>query len=126
MLPWLIIFSLVALNAAAQESHRVTELHVRGSAKSFLTRLAPANTGVQFSNYVSEAKQLENSLLGDGAGVAAGDFDGDGWCDLYLSGAERGNGLFRNLGGWRFTNVTAKSGLESASQFSTGVAFEDI
>ena len=126
MLPLLIILSLLVLNAAAQEGHRTTELRVQGLGKPFLTRLAPDDTGIAFSNYVSEAKQLENSLLADGAGVAAGDVDGDGWCDLYLSGAERANGLFRNLGHWRFTNVTANSGLTSASQFSTGVAFEDI
>src|SRR5215210_9449272 len=102
MLLFLTILTFFALNAFAQEGYRATELRVQGSPKPFLTRLAPANTGVHFSNYVSEAKQLENSLLGDGAGVAAGDFDGDGWCDLYLSGAERANGLFRNLGNWKF------------------------
>ncbi|HKQ40774.1 MAG TPA: VCBS repeat-containing protein [Verrucomicrobiae bacterium] len=121
-----VVLGFVACHAVAQESYRVTELKVEASAKPFLRRLAPANTGMYFSNYVSEAKQLENSLLADGAGVAAGDVDGDGWCDLYLSGAEHPNGLFRNLGGWRFTNVTASSGLESASQFSTGVALADI
>ncbi|HTD86227.1 MAG TPA: VCBS repeat-containing protein, partial [Candidatus Binatia bacterium] len=101
-------------------------MRVQSSTKPFLTRLDPANTGVYFSNYVSEAKQLENSLLADGAGVAAGDVDGDGLCDLYLSGSEHANGLFRNLGNWRFTNVTATSGLQSAAQFSTGVAMVDI
>src|SRR5204862_403444 len=63
--------------AVAQEGFRVTELRVQSSTKPFLTRLDPANTGVYFSNYVSEAKQLENSLLADGAGVAAGDVDGE-------------------------------------------------
>ena len=125
MLPLLIILGILAGNAFAQEGYRASELRVT-PGKPFLTRLAPANTGLHHSNYVSEAKQLENSLLADGGGVAAGDFDGDGWCDLYLSGAERANGLFRNLGNWRFTNVTANSGLQSASQFTTGVAFEDI
>ncbi len=126
MLPVLIIIALLTFSASAQEGYRATELRIQGSPKPFLTRLAPANTGVHFSNYVSEAKQLENSLLADGGGVAAGDFDGDGWCDLYLSGAERSNGLFRNLGNWKFTNVTASAGLQNANQFSTGVAFEDI
>jgi len=126
MLPWLIIFIVVVVNASGQDGYRATEVRAPGLGKAFLTRLAPSNTSVHFSNYVSEAKQLENSLLADGAGVTAGDVDGDGWCDLYLSGAEHPNGLFRNLGNWKFTNVTAGSGLQGASQFSTGVAFEDV
>ena len=123
---FLAALAIVTCHAIAQEGVRVTELRVQQSAKPFLTRLVPANTGIHFSNYVSEAKQLENSLLADGAGVAAGDVDGDGLCDLYLSGSEHPNGLFRNLGNWRFTNITATSGLLSAHQFSTGVALEDI
>ena len=71
MLPWLIIFIVVVVNAAGQDGFRATELRVPSSGKAFLTRMAPSNTGVHFSNYVSEVKQLENSLLADGAGVAA-------------------------------------------------------
>ena len=96
------------------------------AGKPFFTRLSPADTGIQISNYVSEAKRLENSLLPAGAGVAAGDVDGDGWCDLYISGAEHPNGLFRNLGNWKFENVTASSGLQTAARFATGVVLADI
>src|SRR2546427_11624359 len=102
-------FILLAINAAAQEGYRAIELHVTNSDKPFLKRVSPKDTGIQISNYVSETKGLENSLLPAGAGLAAGDVDGDGWCDLYISGAEHPNGLFRNLGNWKFENVTASS-----------------
>jgi hypothetical protein len=43
-------------------------------------------------------------------GVAAGDYDNDGWPDLFVT-AVGGNRLFRNLGGERFEDVTAGAGL---------------
>jgi hypothetical protein len=45
-----------------------------------------------------------------GMGVAVGDFDNDGWPDLFIS-AVGGNRLFRNVEGKRFEDVTARAGL---------------
>ena len=44
-------------------------------------------------------------------GVCAGDFDGDGWDDLFYAHPYGGHRLFRNLGGFTFEDVTAKAGL---------------
>ena len=51
---------------------------------------------------------------GYGMGVAAGDFDGDGWIDLYLTrfGPNR---LLRNRGDGAFEDVTARSGTGDAA-----------
>lgn len=43
-------------------------------------------------------------------GVAVGDFDNDGWPDLFVT-AVGGNRLFHNLGGKRFEDVTATAGV---------------
>ena len=58
-----------------------------------------------------------------GMGCAAGDYDNDGWVDLYVSalGPDR---LFRNKGGNTFEDVTRKSGLDNP-QFATSVAWLD-
>ncbi len=51
-------------------------------------------------------------LKGEGfsLGVAAGDFDNDGFVDLYVTGYEA-NHLYRNKGDGTFTDVTKKSGV---------------
>lgn len=57
-------------------------------------------------------------------GAAAGDYDGDGRTDLFVSGW-RGQRLYRNLGSGRFEDVTADAGLSSSS-WSTGAAWADL
>jgi hypothetical protein len=47
---------------------------------------------------------------GFGMGVAAADYDNDGWVDLYITGVNR-NQLFHNNGDGTFTDVTAKAGV---------------
>lgn len=85
-----------------------------------------ARTGVGFSNHLSRASAQANRLLEDGSGVAAGDVDGDGLCDLYFCRLDGPNQLFRNLGGWRFEDITAAAGVGCDGQFSTGAAFADL
>jgi enediyne biosynthesis protein E4 len=50
---------------------------------------------------------------GYGMGAAVGDFDNDGWPDLFLANVNS-NQLFRNNGNGTFTDVTAKAGLSGA------------
>ncbi len=56
-------------------------------------------------------------------GGAVGDFNNDGWPDLYIT-CLTGGVLYRNNGDGTFTDVTAKSGV-STGRWSTGAAFAD-
>lgn len=56
-------------------------------------------------------------------GGAVGDYNNDGWPDLYLT-CMGGNVLYRNNGDGTFTDVTAKAGVADG-RWSTGAAFGD-
>jgi hypothetical protein len=126
-----VIFAIVSLRLhggewQTGEGFRGQELAVPATGRTYLERMAPIATGITFSNLVSEDNALENSLRADGAGVAAGDIDGDGWCDLFFCGIERPSVLYRNLGNWKFEDVTASAGVACAGQPSTGAVFADV
>ncbi len=57
-------------------------------------------------------------------GVAVGDYDNDGYEDLYVTGYG-GNHLYHNNGGGKFTDVTAASGT-AGSGWSTSAAWVDL
>ncbi len=62
--------------------------------------------------------------IGYGMGVAVGDFDNDGYEDLYVT-AYGGNRLYHNNGNGTFTDVTAESGT-GGSGWSTSAAWVDL
>ena len=59
-----------------------------------------------------------------GMGVAAADYDNDGWTDIFVTALGQ-NRLFRNSGTGTFTDVTAKVGLNSPPSFSTSATWFD-
>lgn len=82
-------------------------------------------TGIQFVNVLTDSKIMVNLNLMNGSGVALGDFNSDGLCDVYLPNLNGSNALYMNLGGWRFRDVTRESGLEMEGMDSTGATFVD-
>ena len=56
-------------------------------------------------------------------GGAVGDYNNDGWPDIYVT-CLHGNVLYRNNGDGSFTDVTAKAGVADG-RWSTGAAFGD-
>jgi hypothetical protein len=61
---------------------------------------------------------------GWGMGAAVGDFDNDGWEDLYVTCFGR-NRLYRNNGDGTFSDLTDKTAVADA-RWSTGAAFADF
>jgi hypothetical protein len=115
-----------ALKWVQRDGWREAETAPPSGGRTGFTLLAPEQTGVFFTNTLTYERAEANQNLLNGCGVAAGDFDGDGLCDLYFANTDGPNGLFRNLGGWRFENVTAAADTACTNQATKGVTFADV
>jgi len=62
---------------------------------------------------------------GYGMGAAVGDVDADGWPDLFLTTCAGPDALLRNTGS-QLVDVSQRSGLDTASGWSTSAAFCDL
>jgi hypothetical protein len=79
---------------------------LRKTGPEFYNRLFRNNCDMTFTDVTAEA-----GLAGEGysVGVSVGDFDNDGYVDIFVAGVKR-NILYRNLGNGRFADVTAQAG----------------
>jgi enediyne biosynthesis protein E4 len=101
---------------------------VNGSTRAALNGAEPApraalfhnDRNLKFTDITSRAGVANERW---GFGVAAGDFDNDGWMDLYVTNF-RGNRLYRNNHDGTFTDVAERMGV-AAGDFSTGASFGD-
>ena len=80
----------------------------------------PAQTGVQFTNTLSTLILISNKNLLNGSGVAMGDYDNDGHCDIYLCRLDGSNVMYRNLGDWKFEDTTAATARAVRRSFPAG------
>ena len=109
-------------DAAESSNVKSFALPVRGNAAPGFTQMSPAQIGITFSNYV--ASHSIHTLIANG--LAAGDVDGDGLCDLYFCSGNGTNVLYRNLGNWKFEDITVSAGVGCPSQHSVGATLVDV
>ena len=108
---------------------RAAEPTLAPQRPTLFKQLSPAVTGVTFENRLDEAPEfniLNYLYYYNGGGVAVGDVDGDGRQDIYFSSNVGENTLYRNLGGLKFENVTAKAGVQGPPGWKTGVSMADV
>lgn len=98
---------------------------VNGNATGFET-IRPSDSGIHFQNHLSESDVVENRNYLNGSGVAADDVDGDGLVDLYFAQLDGPNKLYKNLGGFRFQDITDSAGVAHQGYYSTGTVFADV
>ncbi len=61
---------------------------------------------------------------GWGMGIAVGDYDNDGWPDVYITHLQGGR-LYRNQGNGTFQDVTRGAGVDNRGRWGTSAAFGD-
>ena len=102
---------------------------------TMFTELSSQQTGIVTTNDYADSKmwgelnhEFESGAMG--TGVAIGDYDGDGRPDVFVVSKTESCRLFRNLGGWKFADVTDQAGVgdhgAAALIWKQGATFVDV
>ena len=87
----------------------------------YYNRLFRNNCDMTFTDVTAEA-----GLAGEGYSIAVsiGDFDNDGFADIFVAGV-KGNHLYRNLGNGRFADVTSTAGVGAGVMWAVSAGWLD-
>ncbi|MES2893770.1 MAG: VCBS repeat-containing protein [Bacteroidota bacterium] len=90
----------------------------------------PKSTGIDFINRAPETDSfnlITYPYFYNGAGVAVGDINNDGWDDIFFtSNTTSSNKLYLNKGNFKFEDITRSAGVQGKSDWCTGVTMVDI
>ncbi|MDX2302894.1 MAG: VCBS repeat-containing protein [Microscillaceae bacterium] len=122
-LPVLILFVL-------QTCVPTTQTPPQKNEPALFELISPQSSGVTFSNTLKESTEFnifKYLYFYNGAGVAAGDLNGDGLPDLYFTANQGLNKVYLNQGNFKFKDITESSGAAGdAEGWKTGVSMADV
>ncbi len=89
--------------------------------------LSVEQTGIDFAHrwQPPEDYKLEIYKNLPGGGICIGDYDQDGWPDVFLTQPNVGSRLYRNLGDFKFVDATQQAGISDDDR-AQGATFVDI
>lgn len=96
---------------------------------TLFSKLSSSSTGITFKNTLKETPEfnvMKYSYFYNGGGVATGDLDKDGRCDIFFTGNLVASQLYLNQGNWKFKNIAKEAGIEAAGLWNTGVTMADV
>lgn len=92
-------------------------------------KIPASESGITFQNNLKETVDFNifnYMYFYNGAGVAAGDLNGDELPDLYFTSNQENNRLYINQGNMKFQDVTEASGVAGLGGWATGVTMADV
>ncbi len=99
------------------------------SGPSLFTTMSAEATGIDFRNdlvYDRSFNVYRYRNFYNGGGVSIGDIDNDGLQDVFFTSNMGQNKLYRNLGGFKFEDISEKAGISGKGSWSTGVCMADV
>ncbi|MEO5600765.1 MAG: VCBS repeat-containing protein [Cyclobacteriaceae bacterium] len=122
---WMVVIVLTASACEKKKEQRQDTLFVL---------LSPDASGVDFVNRITpdaNTNILTYEYLYNGGGVGIGDFNNDGFQDIFLAGSQVPGKLYINKGatskaGFSFEDITKSSGISPHENWAFGVSVVDI
>lgn len=93
------------------------------------TFIESQQSGIDFNNTIKETPTehlYTFNYIYNGAGVAIADFDNDGWEDIYFTGNQVSDRIYKNLKNFKFEDVSKTSGILNYKGWHNGVSTVDI
>lgn len=96
---------------------------------SLFSEIKADDSNIHFNNLIQEDidfHHLNWESVYNGGGVATADFDNDGLEDIYFTGNQVDDAIYKNLGNLQFEDRSDASGINIRSGWSTGVSVADV
>lgn len=96
--------------------------------QALFTKLSPQQSGITFSNTITETPDFNNLLypfMYNGAGVGIGDINNNGYPDIFFAGNMVSSRLYLNRGEMQFEDISESAGIMTDA-WVTGVTMVDI
>ncbi len=126
----LVAVPVILLSACGGGTSTTDAKKPTSAAVPLFTTVDPNTSGIAFNNAITESAELNYFTYVyayNGGGVAVGDIDGDGKMDVYFTGNQVGDKLYRNLGDLKFEDITEKAlGAKAREGWHTGVTMADV
>jgi len=97
--------------------------------QTLFSSISEKQSHINFSNTIKQDYNLNfinYPYIYNGGGVAIGDFNNDGFQDIYLTANQNSNKLYLNKGNFEFEDITQSGHVDDVGGWTTGVSVIDI
>ena len=117
-------------NEAWYDSIEAMLQHFGRSVSDYIPKSGTVRSNISFVERAAEAGIVfehvrDDAVINLGGGTAAGDYNGDGYLDIYLTNSVGPNSLYRNNGDGTFTDVAPAAGVADSDAKGYGVGWAD-
>jgi enediyne biosynthesis protein E4 len=116
---------ILALDGTPLGEAAASEAGSRCSARLFHNELTVSESGARTLTFNDVTESSGLCSRGYGMGVAIGDYDNDGYPDVFITHFAAPNQLFHNNGDGTFSDVTDKAGVAGSGRWGASVSFFD-
>jgi len=123
------VFFIILFAISCTQKVKVNTNEVDTSDVALFDVLPSYETGVEFSNIVTESPRfnyIQYDVIFNGGGVALADFNNDDLVDIYFTGNQVRDALYLNKGNMQFEDVSQSSGIAENPLWSSSVSIGDV